>query len=97
MKRVIGRMVAVRFEVTGRVQGVGFRAYVQKHAHQNGLAGWVRNDESGSVLGYAEGDVISMQRFVDALNPGPPNAKVETVDTMEETPIGTFRTFDIRR
>ena len=41
----------INFRVTGRVQGVGFRAYVQRSGQQLGLTGWVKNNADGSVSG----------------------------------------------
>ena len=52
--------------ISGRVQGVGFRPFVYRIAHQHGIAGWVRN-VNGAVEIHAEGEAAQLQRFSDAL------------------------------
>jgi acylphosphatase len=70
-----------RFVVTGRVQGVGFRAAVQGKAGFLGLSGWVRNRADGAVEGLVGGekaaDVENLRQF---LHQGPPAAGVEHVE-----------------
>jgi acylphosphatase len=70
-------MRAVRVVVTGRVQGVGFRAFVQRRADELGLTGWVRNRSDGSVEAEAAGHEAELLRFVEALRAGPRHARVE--------------------
>ena len=70
-------MRAVRVVVTGRVQGVGFRAFVLQQAAELGLAGWVRNRPDGAVEAEAVGREAELQQFVDALRAGPRFARVE--------------------
>lgn len=72
-------MPTERFEVQGRVQGVGFRWFVREQARALGLAGWVRNLPSGSVELVAAGEVDALQRLDAALRAGPPGAQVERV------------------
>jgi hydrogenase maturation protein HypF len=57
---------ARRITLSGRVQGVGFRPFVYRLAHDPGIAGWVRN-VNGAVEIHAEGEPIQLQRFSDAL------------------------------
>ena len=80
----------------GRVQGVGFRFHVRERAALDGLAGWVRNAEDGSVEAEAEGEREAVDRFERALRQGPAGSRVESVDVVELTPQGT-RGFEIRR
>jgi acylphosphatase len=68
-----------RFEVQGRVQGVGFRWFVRERARALGLAGWVRNLPSGSVELVAAGEMEALQRLDAALRAGPPGARVDDV------------------
>lgn len=67
-------MVSVR----GRVQGVGFRYFVHKHARRLGICGWVRNEEDGSVLIAAAGQQDAMDEFVACVSKGPTSARVES-------------------
>ncbi|MEX5730029.1 acylphosphatase [Rhodovulum iodosum] len=71
--------IAVRVKVTGRVQGVGFRAWTEREAQALGLDGWVRNETDGAVTALIAGPRDRVQRLVDALNSGPPGARVEHV------------------
>lgn len=65
-----------RFRAEGRVQGVGFRWWVQEQAQALGLAGFVRNDPDGAVSGAAEGDAAAMAAFRARLAEGPLQARV---------------------
>ena len=58
--------VAQRISISGRVQGVGFRPFVYRLAHQHQITGWVRNVD-GAVEIHAEGELTQLQRFSDAL------------------------------
>ncbi len=71
---------AIRAAVSGRVQGVGFRAATIEAARAHGLLGWVRNDDDGVVRVHAEGDAEQVERFVAWLHDGPPAAQVERVE-----------------
>ena len=89
-------IVARRFRVTGRVQGVGFRAFVLDAASAEGLGGWVANLPDGDVEGCVEGDREAVERFGRKLTRGPARARVDRVDFDEDTPGGLGRRFDIR-
>lgn len=80
--------VARRFVVSGRVQGVGFRYFIQEIASREGLAGRVRNLPDGRVEVVAEGDTESLQRLEAALWCGPSHARVEDVEMESTTPTG---------
>ncbi len=74
------RRVRARARVTGTVQGVGFRPFVYRLAHEQGLAGWVRNDEHGVLL-EVEGPSDELSHFFDRLSAdAPPLARVERVE-----------------
>ncbi len=62
--------------VTGRVQGVGFRAWTRKRAQALGLSGWVRNRPDGSVDAVLAGPASAVDAMVRALHEGPSAAKV---------------------
>jgi acylphosphatase len=86
---------ARRFVVRGRVQRVGFRIFTEAAALRAGVTGWVRNLDDGSVEAYIEGDAAAVEAVERALRQGPPAARVEAVDVVEETP-GRVRGFVIR-
>src|SRR4051812_25064600 len=67
---------AVDVTVTGRVQGVSFRAYAEQQAARLGVAGWVRNEPDGSVAVHVEGDADAVDAFVRWAHEGPGLARV---------------------
>jgi acylphosphatase len=87
---------ARRFVVSGRVQGVGFRYFVQHAASRDGLRGWVRNLPDGQVEAVAEGDAAALDRLEATLRRGPASARVARVFTEPDTPSGEARDFEIR-
>jgi len=74
---------ARRWFVSGRVQGVGFRWFVEKHAVQLGLRGWVRNEDDGRVQVYAAGKPDQLDRLAALLHQGPRFAEVRGVEEQE--------------
>jgi acylphosphatase len=89
-------MVARRFLVSGRVQGVGFRWFVLEAASAENVTGWVRNTPDGDVEIVAEGDAESVERFERAVRRGPARAQVDDVATDILAPTGRFPTFTTR-
>jgi acylphosphatase len=71
--------------IRGRVQGVGYRAWVQSTALERGLEGWVRNRRDGSVEAVLSGQAAIVAQFVDACRHGPPGARVDSVDERTAT------------
>jgi len=69
----------------GRVQGVGFRAFVEHAASLRGLEGWVRNRKSGSVEAVLSGEAADVDAVIEACRKGPPSARVERIDQREAT------------
>lgn len=69
----------IRFRVTGRVQGVGFRWWAEAQARSLGLSGFVRNDPDGSVSGCVEGGAAPVAAFRERLAQGPSSARVADV------------------
>lgn len=69
--------------VTGRVQGVGFRASAVRQAHLLGIRGWVRNNADGSVEALLQGDHEQVDRMLSWLHAGPPAARVSEVTHQE--------------
>jgi acylphosphatase len=82
----VSRAARQRFLVRGRVQGVGFRAWIMRRGRELGLRGRVRNLSDGTVEVEAEGDVDSMRRLLELLRKGPPLAVVREV--RELPPLG---------
>ncbi|HXS70964.1 MAG TPA: acylphosphatase [Patescibacteria group bacterium] len=82
--------------VRGRVQGVGFRYYVVRHAMDLGLTGWVANEPDGSVRCVAEGARPSLEALLDALERGPAGALVDRVSSHWEMATGGWRSFEVR-
>jgi len=71
----------LRVRVTGRVQGVGYRAWTQERARGLGLRGWVRNEPDGAVVALVAGDAAAVGRLLEAMRAGPRHAAVAAVDT----------------
>ena len=86
---------AVDVVVSGRVQGVAFRAYAQQEAARLGVTGWVRNEPDGSVAGHFEGEPAAVEALVDWCRAGPRMARVQRVVRREGTASGA-RTFEVR-
>jgi acylphosphatase len=83
--------------VSGRVQGVFFRASARDKAVGLGLAGWARNLPDGRVEILAEGESRRIAEFLDWCRTGPPRARVEECRVVEETPLGESGEFEVRR
>lgn len=88
--------MALRVRVTGRVQGVWFRAWTQQEAERLGLRGWVRNEADGSVSALIAGREPAVRAMLTALHDGPDLARVDRVEVApaeDDLPEG----FDILR
>jgi acylphosphatase len=86
---------ARRFVVRGRVQGVGFRWFVERQAHILGIAGWVRNNADGAVEVFAQGTREQINNLHAQLMQGPRAARVDTVDELEVPLSQGLKTFRI--
>ena len=87
---------ARRYVIAGRVQGVGFRWFVQAAAVREGVCGYVTNRADGTVEAFVEGDAEAVTRVERALRGGPPGARVDSLAMTEEDATGGFKTFGIR-
>ena len=87
----------VRIRVSGRVQGVGYRASAYEKAVSLGLAGWVRNQSDGGVEILAEGAATSIAAIIEWCGRGPRWARVDRVDVTDESPAGNLSSFEVRR
>jgi acylphosphatase len=86
---------ARRFVVRGRVQGVGFRWFVEREAHILGIAGWVRNNADGGVEVLAQGTRDQLSGLRSRLREGPRAARVDAVEELESRPIAGISSFRI--
>jgi len=89
-------LVARRYLVSGRVQGVGFRYFVEARAAAERVHGWIRNMADGRVEAFLEGDRESVDRVEAALHRGPAGAVVEDVSIDEQVPSGRATGFFVR-
>ncbi len=85
--------VAKHITVSGRVQGVGFRYFVQHIGTRLGLVGNVRNCPDSTVEIVVEGRAGPVAEFVREVEEGPPLARIERIDVHEIEPRGRFRSF----
>jgi acylphosphatase len=86
---------ARRFLVRGRVQGVGFRWFVEREAHILGIAGWVRNNDDSSVEVLAMGSREQLGGLRSRLQEGPRAARVDDVQESDAKPVSGLKTFRI--
>lgn len=86
----------ISVKVSGRVQGVYYRASTQEEAQRLGLKGFVKNEPDGSVYIEAEGDDAVLDALVAWCRQGPPAARVSNVEIHEGTWKG-FTEFAVKR
>lgn len=93
-------LLALDFEVFGRVQGVFFRKFTQQQASALGLRGWVKNTMTKSVVGQIEGDGAKVEQMkVWLKETGSPKSRIDKVAFSNQREIDrySFQTFEIRR
>jgi acylphosphatase len=84
-----------KFRVRGRVQGVGFRWFVEREAKMLGISGWVRNNSDGSVEVLATGTRDQLSALRARLQQGPRAARVDNVEELEAKQVPGLNTFRI--
>ena len=84
-----------RYIVSGRVQGVGFRWFVEREARAIGVGGWVRNTDGGTVEVLASGTEDQLARLRKALKEGPRAARVDEVQEFDESQEASESSFRI--
>ena len=84
-----------RVVISGRVQGVFFRAEARARARSLGVAGWVRNRPDGAVEAAFEGSQAAVESMLRWCEQGPAGARVAAVDVIWEPPVGDER-FEVR-
>jgi acylphosphatase len=84
-----------RYLVKGRVQGVGFRWFVEYEAQRIGVGGWVRNRDDGAVEVLASGSDAQLDSLYDRLREGPRAARIDRIEVDEAAPFSGYQTFQI--
>jgi len=87
--------VSKRVRITGRVQGVFFRAWTRDEARSLGVSGWVRNCGDGAVEAHLEGDEGQVDEIIRRMRHGPHHAKVMDVD-VHDAPMENADRFEVR-
>ena len=83
--------------ISGRVQGVGFRASTRRKAKQVGVKGWVRNLYDGRVEAVFAGEKEKVQKLINYVNKGPSFARVKNVEVIDSEYKGEFNNFTVKR
>jgi acylphosphatase len=87
--------IARHLSISGRVQGVFFRAWAREQAERLGIRGWVRNCPDGHVEAHVEGEADAVEQMIECLRVGPPSANVENVRVWDVEPC-EFEGFEVR-
>ena len=94
---VSSEIVRVHVWVRGRVQNVGFRAFVVAQAQNLGLNGWVKNMGWDTVEAVAEGERGIVEQFVEMMRQGPRGSRVDEARIENEVPTGEISGFEVKR
>ena len=86
--------VTKHLAISGRVQGVGFRFYMERKARELRLGGWVRNRRDGSVESVVQGSAQAVEAMIAWARQGPPSAVVAEVKVSDGE--GEFAGFEVR-
>jgi acylphosphatase len=78
----------VHVTIRGRVQGIGFRAFIEKNAQERALDGWVRNRADGGVEAVFSGAAPVVEEMLELCRKGPPGARIEEFEVREEDAAG---------
>lgn len=95
MNSDLTRLIRAHLLVQGRVQGVGFRAFVQSQAVRRELKGWVKNLPDGRVESEVEGEEALVNEFIRTVRRGPSLARVQNVDLEWINPHARESSFEI--
>lgn len=88
--------IGVEVRITGRVQGVCFRAWTQEEAERLGVSGWVRNEPDGSVKALFVGARERVESMIDRCREGPAAARVSDVDSERVRPAPSVTGFEVK-
>jgi acylphosphatase len=87
--------IARHLSITGRVQGVFFRAWSREQADELGVRGWIRNRPDGHVEAHVEGKQAAVESMIERLGRGPPAADVDDL-RIWDADICDFDDFEVR-
>jgi len=73
-------MKAIRIFISGRVQGVCFRAFIREHAQNLGLTGWVKNLDDGRVEAIIEGSEKNVNKLLESCKKGPAYSRIKDIE-----------------
>lgn len=82
--------------ISGRVQGVWFRASTKQKAQQLGLTGWVRNTSDGNVEAVFQGNEDDVNEMIKWCHKGPPLSRVKNVEVKPQKPTDIYEEFSIK-
>jgi acylphosphatase len=88
---------AVKFTISGTVQGIFFRQFCKEKADELKLKGYVRNLESGNVEVLVEGEKEAIEKIYSILKKGPPHAQIREIKSEERKWSGEFKDFSIMK
>ena len=91
----MSELTALHVIISGRVQGVYFRAFTQRYAASLGLAGYVRNLPDRSVEVHAEGDKTALEQLLETVRKGPPGARVDSTEIDWRQYTGRYHGFAV--
>lgn len=87
---------AFQVRIYGRVQRVGYRRFILDSAQELGISGYVKNEKDGSVTIFAQGDEVTLEKFIEILKSPPPPAHVKSIDIREAKLRPAVKYFTIR-
>ena len=89
----------LRLKISGRVQAVGFRAFIADEAERRGLSGWVRNRRDGSVEALLAGEEAIVDEMAETCRRGPRGSRVEdlAIEAASESDLTSHSGFEILR
>lgn len=88
--------VQYELNITGRVQGVGFRYFAAQKANEMGIKGWVKNAVDGSVIIVARGIEQEIKTFIDYLYIGPTRSRVDQISKVKFNTLSDFNNFSVK-
>ena len=88
--------VQYELNITGRVQGVGYRYFAAQKANEMGITGWVKNAVDGSVIVVAQGIEEEIKTFIDYLYIGPTRSRVDQISKVKFNTLSDFNNFSVK-
>ncbi len=88
--------VQYELNITGRVQGVGYRYFAAQKANEMGITGWVKNAVDGSVIIVAQGIEEEIETYIDYLYIGPTRSRVDQISKVKFNTLSDFNNFSVK-